>query len=110
MSNIVTFAPRQTETEGEPPDPHGEGEAVCISCHHEWVAVAPVGTVGLECPQCSSLKGVWKRFFYRGFGDGEFPHWQCRCGCGLFRITPRGVYCPNCGRAHRPFDEPKDRA
>jgi hypothetical protein len=24
--------------------------AYCVACGYEWVAVAPVGTVGLECP------------------------------------------------------------
>lgn len=38
--------------------PHIEGKAKCLSCDHEWVFCAPVGTVELECPECKTLKGV----------------------------------------------------
>jgi len=41
--------------------PHVSGEAACLLCGHMWVAVAPVGTVVLECPGCHSMAG---RFLY----------------------------------------------
>lgn len=37
--------------------PHWAGNASCIDCNHEWVAVTPLQTVSLECPRCSG-KGV----------------------------------------------------
>lgn len=37
---------------------HTAGSASCISCQHEWVAVAPVGTDVLECPSCHLDTGV----------------------------------------------------
>lgn len=27
-------------------------EQSCVMCGHEWVLVAPTGTLGLECPAC----------------------------------------------------------
>ena len=38
-------------------EPHLSGAAVCLACKHEWVAVAPVGTVWMECPACSLERG-----------------------------------------------------
>ena len=72
--------------------PAMSGETRCLACGHEWVAVAPVGTVFLECPSCSLVKGMLK---YPCEREGE--HWECNCGNSLFHITPDGVYCPNCG-------------
>lgn len=71
--------------------PHGTGKAVCLQCKHEWVAVAPVGAVSLECPNCETNRGVFK-FLYE-------PKAMYRCSCGneLFWITPEGHMCPNCG-------------
>jgi hypothetical protein len=73
-------------------EPHLKGAARCLACRHEWVAVAPVGTVWLECPQCSLERGRYVGAV--GIG-GE--HWHCACGTDLFHATPRGLYCPNCG-------------
>lgn len=30
------------------------GAAWCLDCHHEWVAVWPLGAESLECPACGS--------------------------------------------------------
>ena len=75
------------------PEPaHFTGPAVCLDCKHEWVAVAPVGTVYLECPKCGTEKGRSKYpIQYSGL------EWQCQCGNNLFHITPDGCYCPCCG-------------
>jgi len=35
--------------------PHLVHEAVCFYCTKMWVAVAPVGTTELECPQCGKM-------------------------------------------------------
>jgi hypothetical protein len=35
--------------------PHFVHEAVCFYCRKKWVAVAPVGTQELECPECGKM-------------------------------------------------------
>lgn len=73
--------------------PHLSGAAQCLGCGHKWAAVAPVGTFELECPECGLPKGRFVAAVVRG----EL-HWECACGCDLFRINKNGiVYCPNCG-------------
>lgn len=74
------------------PNPHLSGEARCLTCGHTWVAIAPSGTVWLECPECKTEKG---RFCGPVEESGE--HWTCNCGCDLFHISRKGIYCPNCG-------------
>lgn len=72
--------------------PHREGLTKCLSCKHEWVAVAPVGTKWLDCPACS------KQFGHAvGLVAREGLHWQCKCGCQLFCINTTGPYCIECG-------------
>ena len=34
--------------------PWCNGAAWCLDCHHEWVAVWPLGAESLECPACGS--------------------------------------------------------
>ena len=68
------------------------GEAHCMQCKHEWAASVPVGVTWLECPECHSMKGMLKYTVQR---DGL--EWHCKCGCDLFKMTPDGFYCPNCG-------------
>ena len=75
--------------------PHLEGKARCIACQHEWEAVAPVGTVWLDCPECSLNKGAFIAEVLH-----EEDHWTCDCGNILFCHTPEGAYCPNCGLSH----------
>ena len=79
-------------------EPHLSGAAVCLACKHEWVAVAPVGTVWMECPACSLERGR-----YLGAVNVGGDHWHCRCGNDLFRATPAGMYCPNCGEWQHGF-------
>jgi len=40
----------------EPDDigPWCDGSSWCLNCHHEWVAVWPLGAESLECPACGS--------------------------------------------------------
>jgi len=35
--------------------PHVTGSVRCHKCKHEWVAVAPEGTMNLECPSCGAV-------------------------------------------------------
>jgi hypothetical protein len=74
-------------------EPHLSGPARCLACHHDWEAVAPVGTSRLECPSCKTLRGVWSRPC--GGAQGE-PYWTCQCGCDLFMLTPRSLICTAC--------------
>lgn len=78
--------------EEEPDSPYLTGNARCMSCKHEWIAVSPIGTTWLECPECHAEKG---RYQYPVERDGF--EWKCNCGNDLFRVTPDGYYCPNCG-------------
>jgi len=73
-------------------EPHKEGTAICANCGHEWVAIAPLGVMELECPECRCMKG-----YFVHPCEKEAKHWTCNCGSILFSITPDGVYCPNCG-------------
>jgi hypothetical protein len=75
-------------------EPHGSGEAFCIACSHTWQAVAPVGTVDLECPSCHCHKGKWKFEFYPS--ESQLVR-VCDCGNQLFYLTPDGHLCANCG-------------
>jgi hypothetical protein len=72
---------------------HTSGDARCLQCGHEWIAVAPVGEVWLECPECKILRG--------SFIEPAYPHdgavWQCNCSNQLFLLTPDGPMCPKCG-------------
>lgn len=72
--------------------PHIGGEARCLTCKHEWVAVAPAGTSQLECPECEAEMGVFK---YPVRPKGEV--WECGCGSDLFHILPAGCQCYKCG-------------
>jgi predicted RNA-binding Zn-ribbon protein involved in translation (DUF1610 family) len=86
MSNVIEF-PAQT-------DPHGSGEAFCMQCNHQWVAVAPVGETRFECPECHAHKGMYKYEFVPPKGSLVR---ECNCGNQLFYIRPEGHMCPNCG-------------
>ncbi len=92
MPNVIELRPKQQE------EPHLSGRALCLSCRHEWVAVAPIGAVWLECPSCHLERG---RFIAQVCRDGD--HWHCNCGNNLFYVTADGFYCPNCGEWQNGF-------
>lgn len=94
MATITEFKRKCEESEG----PHMSGEAKCMQCKYEWVAVAPIGTYWLECPSCGAIKGFFKYYALR---DGD--HWMCSCGNSNFYIVKKGIYCPNCGDWQEPF-------
>lgn len=88
-ADVVEFRKREIE---EREEPHLTGKAVCTTCNHEWVAVAPAGTVHLECPECLRVQGVFK--------NAVEPEraWACNCnGNQLFFLTRAGAMCRACG-------------
>lgn len=74
--------------------PHLSGQAKCLHCKHEWLAVSPVGVyAGLECPECHLVKGIRAGLVY----PSEMM-FTCFCGCYVFSICrDRGPMCLNCG-------------
>lgn len=77
--------------------PHVAGTAICMKCAHTWTAVAPIGTIGFECPHCSEFAGEW--VLPISYTDEE--HWRCECGEEEFSITKNFVYCPRCGKIQK---------
>lgn len=76
--------------------PHNHGPAFCSQCHHEWTAVAAVGVIFLECPECHTYKGLFK-----GPIEPANALWTCNCGCTIFCISDTtNILCINCGTAH----------
>jgi len=86
--NIIDFRKKEEEKQ------FATGEAFCILCNYEWVAVAETGTVHLECPECKTLKGHFK--FEFNIPEGSLVR-VCNCGNDLFRLSPEGHMCANCG-------------
>lgn len=75
--------------------PHTSGPCVCLGCKHEWVGVAPSGTIAVECPACGTEKGV-----RAGTVFVDEPHWNCRgCDNNYLRVVAAGIYCPLCATA-----------
>lgn len=79
------------EAEDEGDERHINGEAHCHSCGHTWEAVAPVGSVELQCPECNRMWGLFSTPISPGI------HWTCHCGEGLFYLRPEGAMCRACG-------------
>ncbi len=73
--------------------PHLSGQAVCMECGNNWVAVAPVGVHELECPSCKLMKGV---FAYQIVGE---TFWECNCGCRYYSVSgiTQNILCVKCG-------------
>jgi hypothetical protein len=80
--------------------PHLSGEAICKACDYEWVAVAPVGTIELECPECGTEKGLYK---YSALPQDSKKIWVCNCGCDVFRVLVDGFICYMCGIRQKGF-------
>lgn len=95
--SVVDFKPRPKGGQQVADDTgvqHGSGEAFCIACSNTWVAVAPTGSVSLDCPACGSHKGKWKFEFYPS--EQQMVR-TCACENQLFYLTPDGHMCANCG-------------
>lgn len=90
---VLQLVPRAKE-----PEATCEGKARCLDCKHEWIAEAPLGATWLECPSCTLHRG---RYVYATERAGM--EWNCHCGNDLFKVTPDGYYCPNCGDWQRGF-------
>lgn len=72
--------------------PHMTGEAICMECRHEWTAVAEIGAVNFECPNCSTFKGIWV-----GPCFADTPLWECNCGNEFFVLHEDQIMCARCG-------------
>lgn len=86
MGEVISLRPKD--------EPHASGEAFCIQCGYEWIAVAPVGTTQLACPECATMKGLWKFPFAPSVGTLVR---ECNCGNQLFYLTTEGHLCAKCG-------------
>lgn len=94
MSNVIDFAKAK-----EAQTPHASGTCYCMACRHEWVAVWPVGTTQMECPECQSMRGRSK--YNYGPEEGALL-WSCTtCENQLFNLLPDRVHCPGCGKQWR---------
>ena len=85
----------------EKTEPHLSGNAQCVGCGHKWVAVVPVGTVELECPECKLNKGRMRNLC---LPEENEKIWKCDCGCELFVVVEgKGYLCSLCGIYQRGF-------
>lgn len=83
--------------------PHITGKAKCTACKHEWVAVAPVGTLQMECPSCELQRGQWIYPFSPAEGEQIFV---CNiCTSTNFAVLPDRVLCVGCGTSHQPWEQ-----
>lgn len=78
---------------GKGDQPHLTGDAICSACRKEWTGVVPVGTTELECPDCHTMKGLFKHHLSPITTD----LWRCHCGGELFFLIKKEVQCCNCG-------------
>lgn len=83
-SNVLQF---------EKKEKWASGKAICMSCKHEEITVAPVGIIDMECSSCGSMKSRWK---YEFRPDEDIS--TCNCGNQMFYMTRSGHFCPNCGQ------------
>lgn len=74
--------------------PHLSGPAHCVKCGYEWAAVAPVGTVWMDCPSCAAECGTFSGPMLEPPGGLV---WHCHCGGFLFICSPDGTHCIRCG-------------
>jgi len=72
---------------------HLSGTAICSACDKEWEAVAPVGIKELECPNCKTMKGLYKHHL----APITNKLWACHCGNRLFFILKGQIQCCECG-------------
>ena len=90
LSNVIDFEKAKLER-----TQHTCGEAFCIGCGYEWIAVAPTGTTRFECPECKAFKGLYRFEFMPE--EGQLVA-TCPCSNQLYYLTPEGHMCANCGR------------
>lgn len=98
MTEILPF---RSKTERKEAGQHLRGSAICLTCRHDWEAVAPVGTTCLECPECGTQRGSWLYPVLPAVGD---VRWLCSCGSELFSlIMPGRAMCAGCGKDVKGF-------
>jgi hypothetical protein len=95
--NIISLAQKREEAQ-----PHWSGWIRCMHCKHEWVGVAPTGTIDdLECPECKLPRGVIKYNF--GAPEGSLV-FSCDCGCNVLTAYiwhgKKIIRCLACGNDH----------
>jgi len=71
--------------------PHHSGEAKCLSCNHNCVGGAEIGSVEFDCPECRTGKGVLTGC------TAPDTVWECDCGNQHFYITQGTAMCARCG-------------
>lgn len=90
MSNVTVLSDYKMEKE-----PHTGGEAKCLACGHEWIAVSPLPVESnFDCPSCGTYKGVYKGIIGEPEGMEVF---HCNCGNSVFTYTPYYIRCVCCG-------------
>jgi len=72
---------------------HLTGDVICTNCKKVWTGVVPVGTHELECPDCHTMKGVFKHHLAPITNE----IWRCNCGAELFFILKKKIQCCECG-------------
>lgn len=90
MADVIDLAAARVERGS-----HLSGPARCQSCGHGHVAVAPSGTLALECPECRRMTSFWEGEIVPA--DGML--WRCDCGCMVFMLGTAGAICVKCGTA-----------
>lgn len=97
-NNVISLEEKRAKRNSQA----GYGEAFCIQCGHEWEAITDTGTVQLECPNCHTMKGLFKFPFEPN--EGQLVR-ECGCGNQLFYLSPEGHLCANCGIYQRYQDK-----
>lgn len=94
---VISFQKAKEERE-----PHWSGTCKCIGCGHEWVGVAPMGVMFVDCPSCELPKGHPKYPF--GGGEAGDAVFTCNCGSEALTAYYRGnrfrLQCMACGTDH----------
>lgn len=95
--SVIDFAAARAERE-----PHWTGTCKCVGCRHEWVGVAPVGTLWLDCPSCGLPKGTPKHPFGAAEGDCLFVCNTCDSEAltAYWRSGRFVLMCMGCGTDH----------
>lgn len=95
VADVVPFAPRKPAIEEETGDLHVCTPVLCLACGHKWQGVAPVGTTGFVCPECTTDRGVSVAHCLPE--DGCV--WTHRCGCHAFAFSSqyKSWMCLSCG-------------
>lgn len=90
MSNVVNLADHRLRSKA-----HAEGEARCVNCRHDWIAIAPAGAYMLQCPKCELNTGAFLNAMHAA--EGEEVLTCSNCGCDLFFVMRPGVLrCHRC--------------